>query len=155
MEFADTLAGNLDLVDVTASVLDFEFSAGPVAWGMGDPDLTQAGFQVSTDENGNIVGPGTISPRGWAIGLVGNPAATGFCSTTVTTKNFLNSGGFLQAIDQGIFCAPGDPPSASSPSAAENPGTWTLAQVPEPTTLSLSALVLLGLAAALRRREAV
>lgn len=148
MEFADTLQANLDRANVGSLLLDWEFSAGPVTWSMGDSGITQEGFLVSTDGDGEIVGPGAAGdPRGWSVVILGEPSAAGVCNTTVSTQNLFESNMF----DRGIFCNPGGTPPFSNPLVSQNPGTWTL--VPEPSTATLAGFGLLALGAIGRRKQ--
>ena len=119
-------------------------------WSMGDPDLTFATFKVSTDDSGDIVGSGSCCTDGWDITLQGLPSIIisggGTRATQIRTRN-VTAGAF--DLSQWITVEPDGFVAAEN---TDSPGTWTV--VPEPTTLSLSALGLLALAAAQSRRGA-
>ena len=156
LTLADKLAPNLTLspleYGVDTNFITFNFSDGlhsispPLATVNGtsiDPTL-----YVSTDASGNVVGP-------WAMFEDAADQQKGTFDAPIETTNCAGTngaGGLCEAnfLPQDTGCNS----SAMCGESIQSPGTWTTTVVPEPSTLTLSAIGLVLLAAARRERRA-
>lgn len=127
--------------------LDFEFMAGPVTFRKGDPDLLSWAIRVSTDANGDIVGPSDPTPNGWLVLMHGQPQPGSIPPLHLPSIESCARGDGLcgSAAEDKAALGP-DRDSASVARNIDQPGTWSTIVVPEPSILCLFGLGLLGLA---------
>jgi hypothetical protein len=128
----DVLGPDLAFAGIGALIVQWDFTAGAGVHHSFDGSTSQCsngrGFSAGTDSSGVITDWNFIF-------------ADDGCGQRLSTKNGAGGTPIDQVSDEPVTMILGN--------VSGNPGSWTL--VPEPSTLSLTALGLLGLAATRRR----
>jgi hypothetical protein len=125
------LAANLS--NAFINPLEYSFTDGTTTFSASSP-FFPAGFEISTDANGNIVN--------WEIGIQTPGAATD--QYAIYTYNELQNIYDRGMVQIGFNSFTGE--------VTEDPGTWTEAPIPEPGSLILVGTGLFGAVEALRRK---